>query len=243
MPVSSTAARRLGLLLRVLRLRAGKDQAELAKAIGISQPTVSRWERGSSCPDLAQAELWLNACAKVAGPATMAQARSAVRSVLAAEANGGEAERARIDEALWAVLGERELVSEAAVPYFADVAAGIGEAQEQLSQPKSELCVPREVLRRDPGCYAMRVSGDSMTPQLLDGDIVIVSPAAPLVDGCTVAAYVEPDGDVVKLYRRLPGGAALLQPANPSYPTVVLTPESERHGRLWGRVVLVQREL
>jgi len=123
------------------------------------------------------------------------------------------------------------------------VAAGIGESQEQLSEPRCTLAIPRDIFRRDPQCYALRVSGDSMAPQLLDGDTVVVSPAAPLVDGCIVAAFVEPDGDVIKVYRELAGGAVLLQPANSSYRAILLEPNGGREARIWGRVVLQQREL
>lgn len=243
MHVNSAPGQQLGLVLRVLRLRAGLDQARMAAITGISQPTVSRWERGSSLPAAALAEAWLDACAGGSQPAVVAQARAAVLSFLAGGKGRGSRPAERVRQALLALLGDLSLVSTAAVPYYADVAAGIGEAQEQRMLPRSELSVPAEVFERDPACYAMRVSGESMAPQLIDGDIVIVSPAAPLVDGCTVAAYVEPDGDVVKIYRQLPDGAVLLQPANASYPTVVLARDDDRHGRLWGRVVLVQREL
>lgn len=241
MHVNKALARQTGLLLRAIRLRAGLDQAQLAARIGISQPTVSRWEWGSGRPARGQAERWLEACAAAAEPAVLAQVRAVLLDVL--EARGGAGQLERIRRVLTSVLNHAELVSSTAVPYYADVAAGIGEAQEQRSAPRSELSVPREVYERDPFCYAMRVSGDSMAPGLLDGDIVIVSPAAPLHDGCTVAAYVEPDGDVVKLYRRRPDGTVLLEPANPRFPTIVLPPGGERSARLWGRVVLAQREL
>ena len=62
-------------------------------------------------------------------------------------------------------------------------------------------------------------------------------------DGCVVAAYIEPDGDVIKLYRALANGAVLLQPANPRYPSLLLEPGGEREARIWGRIVLQQREL
>jgi SOS-response transcriptional repressor LexA len=130
-----------------------------------------------------------------------------------------------------------------AVPYFADVAAGIGETQEQRAAPRRYLQVPAGLLERDPGCYALRVSGDSMSPVLLDGDIVVVSPAAPLHGGCIVAAYVEPDGDVVKEYHELPGGGIELRPLNRAYSVLTLGGGSGREGRIWGRVVLQQREL
>lgn len=235
--------RKLGMFLRVLRIRAGLDQAQLANRLGVTQPTISRWERGSSRPETRQLTAWLTACRGALPSERLRAVRELLRGPGRESAAAG-ARLAREVEQLTAELVNRgALMSEALIPLFADVAAGRGEAQEQLNEPRRTLAVPRAVLARDPGCYALRVSGDSMAPQLLDGDTVVVSPAAPLVDGCVVAAFVDPDGDVIKVYRRLPGGAVLLQPANPSYPAILLEPSGDREARIWGRVVLQQREL
>lgn len=235
--------RKLGLYLRVLRIRAGLDQAQLAVKLGVTQPTISRWEHGSTRPERRQLAGWLTACRAALSAVRLEEVRALL---LGAERNSAaeDAGLARELERLTAELISRGgLLSEELIPLFADVAAGRGEAQEQLDAPRATLAVPREVFARDPECYALRVSGDSMAPQLLDGDTVVVSPAAPLVDGCIVAAFVEPDGDVVKVYRRLPDGTVLLQPANSSYPAILLHHNGGREARIWGRVVLQQREL
>jgi SOS-response transcriptional repressor LexA len=242
MQMSSTAIK-LGMFLRVLRIRAGLDQAQLALLLGVTQPTISRWELGGTRPEARHLEGWLTACRG----ALSAERLRAARELLAMpgrEAAPEESGLARELERLTAeLINQGPLLSEVLIPLFADVAAGVGESQEQLSEPRCSLAVPRSLFARDPQCYALRVSGDSMAPQLLDGDLVVVSPAAPLVDGCIVAAFVEPDGDVIKVYRSLPDGAVLLQPANSSYPAILLKPNGGREARIWGRVVLQQREL
>jgi DNA-binding XRE family transcriptional regulator len=43
MRMISTISNHVSLLLRVARLRAGREQGELAQHLGVSQPTVSRW--------------------------------------------------------------------------------------------------------------------------------------------------------------------------------------------------------
>ena len=238
MRMSSTFSVRAGFLLRVARLRAELGQEVLARRLKVSQATVSRWERGLGRIEAGQAAAWLELC----------QARREVREAVAAyfaagddsarEAAALEVERLAID-----LVRGSGLAYDTAVPYFADVAAGLGEAQEQRSEPRRMLQVPAEVLERDPGCYALRVVGDSMAPRLTDGDIVVVSPTAPLIDGCIVAAYIEPDGDVVKVYRRLSESEVLLQPLNPDYPALVLAVGTWRSARIWGRVVFMQREM
>ena len=234
-------------MLRVLRLKAGLDQAAVAKLLQISQPTVSRWEAGSSLPSVEQAQVLVDAClSTMRGPAQKAAQAAKAALTAALSLAGGtltDTVKQRIEQSLTALLGVGPEVYEAQVPYFADVAAGLGETQEQRVAPRSQLAVPRRIYEQDPGAYAMRVVGDSMAPQLQAGDIVVVSPAAPLLDGCIVAAYVEPDGDVVKIYRELENGQILLQPANPAYPSILLGAHQEREARVWGRVVLCLREL
>ncbi len=239
--IPAEVLRQAGMLLRVLRLKAGIGQSELAAQLAVSQPTVSRLERGARRITPAQLAVWAGLCQAAlpeAQRALAAEAQLALERLLAAAPPPREQ----------AVALERALVldlapAQAAIPYFADVAAGAGEAQEPRSSPRARLEVPAHLLSRDPGCYALRVSGASMEPLLYDGDIVVVSPAAALAEGCLVAAWVEPGGDVVKLYHPLPGGGAILKPANPAFPPLLLGLEQGRGGRIWGRIVFQQREL
>jgi len=226
----------------VLRIRAGLDQAQMARHLGVTQPTISRWEHGGTRPDARFLQGWLKVCTGSVS-AEQLQAFSRLLDRADTEWTDGSHVARELEQLTAELLNQGRLVSDALIPLYADVAAGIGEAQEQLSEPRCTLAIPRDIYRRDPQCYALRVSGDSMAPQLLDGDTVVVSPAAPLVDGCIVAAFVEPDGDVIKVYRELPGGTVLLQPANSSYRSILLAPNGGREARIWGRVVLQQREL
>ncbi len=242
--MTTTPHNRLGLLLRVLRIRAGLDQVELADLLETSQPTVSRWETGGGEPSAGQAAQWLAACAK-RSPAVIDDGLVELVDGWYAAQPGPQRERlaACLDRAVLALAGGDNGVYSTVVPYFADIAAGNGEVQERRCHPRRHLGVPREVYERDPDCYALRVTGNSMCPLFQDGDIVVISPRAQLIDGCIVAAYVEPDGDVVKVYREGEAGRVVLEPVNPDYPPLALEPNGGREGRIWGRVVLQQREL
>lgn len=46
----------VGKRIRELRQREGWDQKELAKRVGVSRPTISKWERDESEPKLSQAD-------------------------------------------------------------------------------------------------------------------------------------------------------------------------------------------
>ena len=59
MHMSSSLRRRLGFLLRVIRLRAELDQRELAERLGVSQPTISRWERDGTISQYPMTRQWI----------------------------------------------------------------------------------------------------------------------------------------------------------------------------------------
>jgi len=230
---------RFGLALRLARLKAGVGQEALADATGVSQPTVSRWERGRSLPDEAQLEKLLELVDRE-GPVS-ALARRIARG------NGHPGAAAlldsRIDALLRQLLGGGGGSYDDSVPFYADIAAGLGEFQPGLEEPRGSLPVPGNIYSRDPTCYGMRVVGDSMEPLIKAGDVLVISPASSVVDGCIVAACVEPEGDVVKLYRELKDGGIALHSLNPKYPDIVLKPGNGRQARIWGRVIMQQREL
>jgi SOS-response transcriptional repressor LexA len=211
----------------------------------LSQPSISRMESGQVLPNQRNVFQWLRICRDALEPEAYAELVALVEESYAEERVNGKCEQAaqRLRNFNFVLLGAGRGWDEAQVPHFADVAAGIGELQEARSGPRERVSIPRRLYEQDPGCYALRVTGDSMAPKLADGDIVVVSPAADLFDGCIVAAYIEPDGDVVKIYRELADGSVLLQPANSEYPAIPLAKSGGREARIWGRVVFQQREL
>ena len=245
--MNSSFAELLGLLLRLARWKAGISQDEIAELVETSQPTVSRWERGPAVPPIDKIESWFHIClaaceSKVRSDIELAQATAT--SLTAAPFHSVPEEKLEHTKCII-----RQLVSGASrpkhalIPFLTDVAAGCGERQEALSCPPSYSEVPNVLLDKDPGCHAMRVVGDSMLPLLQPGDIVVVSPQAQPFDGASVAAYLEPDGDVLRRYRALPAGEIRLEPLNPDYPVISLRPEGGRTARIWGRIIYLQREL
>ena len=71
----------------------------------------------------------------------------------------------------------------------------------------------------DPGCFALRVRGDSMIGAgILDGDKVVVRPQSSADDGQIVVARIGDEATVKRLSRR--GGQVWLLPENPDYPPI-----------------------
>jgi len=70
----------------------------------------------------------------------------------------------------------------------------------------------------DPNAYALEISGDSMEPVYRDGDLVIVSPAAPLRRGDRVVARTQSGEVMAKELARRSARRIELKSLNPAYP-------------------------
>lgn len=68
----------------------------------------------------------------------------------------------------------------------------------------------------DPGCFALRVRGDSMiNAGILSGDLVVIRPQQTADDGQIVVALIEEEATVKRLSRK--NGQVWLLPENPAY--------------------------
>lgn len=117
------------------------------------------------------------------------------------------------------------------VPVINKVAAGYPRDFTDLGYP---VGVADEYVRcpdlADPDAFAARVVGDSMTPQYVEGDIVIFSPARDIRSGADCFARLAPDDETT--FKRVffeagPSEEELirLQPLNPAYPSKTLPRE------------------
>jgi len=88
----------------------------------------------------------------------------------------------------------------------------------------------------DPGCFALRVRGDSMVgAAILSGDLVVVRPQQSADDGQIVVARIGDEATVKRLRRR--DGRILLMPENDNY-----APIDGTEAELVGIVKAVVRE-
>ena len=88
----------------------------------------------------------------------------------------------------------------------------------------------------DPGCFALRVRGDSMiNAAILSGDLVVVRPQQAADDGQIVVARIGDEATVKRLRRR--GGKVMLMPENDNY-----APIDGTEAELIGIVKAVVRE-
>ncbi len=123
------------------------------------------------------------------------------------------------------------------VPILLPVVGRIAAGQPLLAEEQIEdrLTVdPRWV--PGPGCFAVRVHGESMTGAgIADGDYVVIRPQAEAENGQIVAVLIEGEATVKRFYR-LRGGRIRLQPENPAMEPIFVHPR-DRSVRVLGRVV------
>lgn len=91
-----------------------------------------------------------------------------------------------------------------------------------------------EIYELFPDSFGLHIDGDSMSPRIDDGDVVVLSPSVPAVQGCMAVAKVANQiGVTCKLIRKTQENVHLI-PINERYETKVV-PEKEL---LWGLAVL-----
>lgn len=90
------------------------------------------------------------------------------------------------------------------------------------------------------GCMALRVRGDSMSPTIEYGDIVLVDSDAKLYDGCIVAARLKSGDQLIKRLRFLPHDLLQLDSDNFHYDPITVTKDDIE---LIMPVVKIQRDI
>ncbi len=97
--------------------------------------------------------------------------------------------------------------------YFDDGGFPVGKGWDEVGLPSVN----------DEHAYALEISGDSMKPTYRDGDVIVVSPGAPIRRGDRVVVKTR-DGEVmVKELRRRTQKVIELQSLNPAHPDRTLS--------------------
>ena len=89
--------------------------------------------------------------------------------------------------------------------------------------------------------FALRISGDSMSPRLLDGDTVFFRDQDDVDDG-QIAAVIIDDSATLKHVYHLPNGIQLVSD-NPKYPPMIFDAKNSNYARIIGLAVGYQRRL
>lgn len=138
----------------------------------------------------------------------------AVQDHLAALEKKGVLHRAK-DRARGLIMEARGVVQKLRIPILGRVPAG--QPLEAIADVEDYLAVDEAIAKS--ANFALRVKGDSMFPEINDGDVVLVQSTNVAQNGEVVVATVDDNEATVKRLRRA-GGDVYLQPANPAYPII-----------------------
>ena len=125
------------------------------------------------------------------------------------------------------------------IPVVGRIAAGAPLLAEQHIEERLAVD-PRFV--PGPGCFAVRVHGDSMiNAGISDGDYIMVRPQQEADNGQIVAVLIEGEATVKRFYREK-GGRIRLQPENPAVDPILINPR-DQSVRILGKVVGLFRKM
>lgn len=189
--------------LLALRASRGISQGELARKAGVKSSTISRLERGLAQP-YRTTLLRIAKALDVDVEALLDPHLTADELVAISEQPRGPVEGKMVPVISWVSAGKARDWTDQGF-----VAEG---AQEYIPRPSNV---------RDPSSYAVRVSGDSMSPVIQEGDIVVIDNSKEAIPGDLVLVKTRKYEVMVKVFKRQSGRIVLLS-ANPNYEPIVL---------------------
>ena len=192
-------------LIKLYRKRAGYSQKEVAETLHVTPSAVSSWEAGRYSPDQqnlsALADLFGVTVDQLIGRATPLEPFGK------------------------GVRIEHELVpeDEVEIPVVASLRCGFGRTGEAIY--KDFKPVPRSYIKRwGKNIVYYEAVGESMSPTITPGDLLITVPGSVWEDGWIVVVDVNDSDTIKRIYRSQDGGIDLV-PDNNRYKTMHLTPD------------------
>lgn len=205
----------LGNRIKQMRKLKGWSQKKLAEAMEISRSTVAMWEVGAN-------DMTLPTLAKLADALETSQ--EYLLGMTDDPAPLGAVEYTDADGAAWeAADADARAYHQrraARVPVYGVIPAGIPmEAIEDIEDWEE---IPTDWLRGGKEYFCLRIKGNSMYPQYVDGDVVVFRKADTCESGQDCAVMVNGGEATFKRVRITPAGVTL-QPLNPEYDPLVFT--------------------
>lgn len=208
---------KFGEALKSARKAKNITQAALAKQCHVSQGTIANWEAGTRTPDAATIAL----VADILGVTADSLIRQ--NTAIKLEAN--------------AELLPQQFIR--MIPVYESVSAGFGANAENIVRDFIPLFIQSDFEAERTIC--IRVCGDSMHPQIQDGDLVQVLKQDTAETGDIVVILNGDEGYVKRFIHGKTG--VTLESFNPSYPPMKFTRAESSDLRIVGVVKRVIRDL
>lgn len=183
--------------------RIGINQSELGRRAKVSRGTVSLWLNGTT-KELHGKNLLNAANALQVNPEWLSTGRGQMIENSELNPNTSPADLKK------------------GVPLISWVQAGDWqEAIDNFHTGDGEGMIPTTKNVGD-SAYALRVDGDSMEPEFMDGSIIVVDPDAEVINKCYVIAKLNGQDVTFKQYME-DGARRYLKPMNTAYPIIDIT--------------------
>lgn len=189
---------------------AGMKQAELCRLSDISSAAMSSYYSGRYEPKADKVE-------------AMAKALKVSPQWLMGFSENTKHPQSAIDAGVATNIGAVR------IPVLSEIAAGAPiEAMNYImddADPSTWEEIPAEWLHSDKQYFALKVSGDSMEPQIPDGTIAIIERCYEFIDNRIMAVYVNGYTATLKRVRLKDNGMIVLEAFNPTYGAQIFTAE------------------
>ena len=210
----------LAKMIRSLRDERGWTQEQLARRLNCSKQTINNYEHSRRAPSYETLALLADVFNVPIGSLIAPEDPAAPRTEGKADAP--------------AIPGLQTLPytpSKNMVPIIGSVRCGPG----GLAFEDLQGATTADVANTSEYFY-LRAVGDSMEPQIFDGDLVLVHIQSDVDSGALAVAIIDGEEGTLKKYIKREN-AVVLQSFNPAYPPRVLVGEETRKIRIAGKVV------
>lgn len=189
-----------GRILRRLRDAKGLTQKQAGDRIGVSESSISYWEGGVTTP-------------KMDNLKKLAYLYGVNPSLLVDGIDKSEQL-----EPTKGIRGK--------VPLISWVRAGEWQGVVDMYHPGDGEDWIETVTNTGANAFALRVKGDSMEPEFVNGDIIIVDPSRSAEHGSFVVVRMDQEAEATFKQLVIDGGATYLRPLNPRYPILRVNSEA-----------------
>ena len=202
--------------LKAIRKKKGLTQTQLAELCNVKQGTIANWESGIRKPD----------------PETIARI---------ADIFGVTTDSLLREDKVQPKPNAKKLPNDfiRMIPVFESASAGFGANAENRIMEFIPIFIQSDAEAANTIC--VRVCGDSMHPQIQDGDLVQVHKQETAETG-DIVVILDGDDAYVKRFIRTPQGITL-ESFNPSYPPMRFSREESNQLRIVGIVRRIVRDL
>ena len=212
-----------GLAIAQRREEIGMTQDELAKAVGVSKTSISRWESGDISNMRRDRIQKLAEALRVSPLSLLEEETDGLADTVCQQSN--------------AQILPSEYIR--MIPCFESASAGFGTDAQNRVIDFVPLYIVNEHEAAETICITVR--GDSMHPRIEDGDIVQVHKQDTAKTGDIVVIL---DGDEAFVKRFIHGkNGVILESFNPAYPPMKFTKEESNRLRIVGVVKRIIRNL